>query len=201
MPTFRRFIVNFRQLISFLSAIFLGLSSAGVQAQKSTLQMESAILLREDGTPRCRIGKNPSEYLTAEKLDDSAGLDALRECDRGDELYAISVFGSEEISLGVVVPPVAKVWLISTAIGGTTGCALTVFNKWLSSKDVGDATTLGQALITFAGGFGGTVISPMLLSAAIIPENMGGVIIGGVAGGLVLSIFSTGVGIIACDNL
>ena len=83
--------------------------------------MESAILLREDGTPRCRIGANPSEYLTAEKLDefyreapgiDFADLDALRECDKGDEIYAISVLGNEEINLGMAVggnlPLIAK---------------------------------------------------------------------------------------------
>ena len=65
--------MTFRQLISFFSATLLGLSlvSAYIPEQLGGegVQVETAILLREDGTPRCRIGMNPSEYLTAEKLD------------------------------------------------------------------------------------------------------------------------------------
>ena len=121
---YRRFIVTFRQLISFFSAILLGLSSLSAREQKSTLQAESAILLREDGTPRCRIGANPSEYLTAEKLGgfykqgpgiNFAGLDALRECDKGDELYAISVLGSEDVHMAGV-PSLVK-WTMTALTG------------------------------------------------------------------------------------
>ena len=123
--------MNFRQLISFLSAIFLVLTSVGAQ---TGVQAESAILLREDGTPRCRIGKNPSEYLTAEKLDkfyrqgldiNSAGLDALRECDQGDELYAISVLESEEIHMSGV-PSLVK-WVM-TALTGVL--AFSIYKKY-----------------------------------------------------------------------
>ena len=137
--------MNFRQLTSFLSATLLGLSSAGAyipehlggegtQTQKSALQVESAILLREDGTPRCWIGENPSGYLTDEKLDefyrqgldiDSAGLNALRECDKSDELYAISTLGSEEISYGAVTPSNVKMLLSVAAIGVAGGCLIT----------------------------------------------------------------------------
>ena len=115
--------MNFRQLISFSLAILLGLTSAsayipehlggeGTPEQKSVLQVETAVLFGEDGTPRCLVGKRPSEYLTAEKLDefyrqgeiDSVALDTLRECGEGD-VYATSVLGSEEISLGMVAFP------------------------------------------------------------------------------------------------
>ena len=104
--------MNLRQLISLLSIIFLGLASVnayipqhlggkGTQVQKSNLEMEGAILLREDGTPHCRIGKLLSEDLGI-GLDN---LDALEECDEGDELYARTILESEEKNLGMAAPP------------------------------------------------------------------------------------------------
>ena len=159
----------FRQLTSFLSAIFLGLSPVGAyipehlggegtQTQKTALQVESAILLREDGTPHCWIGENPSESLTAEKLDefhrqgldiDSAGLDALRECDKGDEPYAISVLGNEEISAGMAMPP-------TRVIGG-----LTISQVIVASSVVGFG--IGSFLSSFFG----------IGSGLIVCENIG----------------------------
>ena len=212
--------MNFRQLISFSLAILLGLTSAnayipknlggeGTPGEKTALQVETAVLLREDGTPRCFIGKRPSEYLTAEKLDEfyrqgeigPAALDTLRECDDGDELYAISVLGNEEISLGMAVPPVGKVWLVSGVIGGATGCVLMVFDKWLSSKDLGLAMRMGQVLITFAGGTGGILVSPLIVSEAVIPVAMVGGFIASLFGGIFISIVGAGFGMTTCDNL
>ena len=137
--------MTLRQLFSFSSAILLGLSSVGVQAQKPALQMESAILLREDGTPRCRIGANPSEYLTAEKLGefyrqapgiDSVGLDALRECDKGDELYAISVLGSEDVHMAGV-PSLVK-WTMTALTGLLAFSIYKNYSTDLPSETLGD---------------------------------------------------------------
>ena len=100
------------------------------------MQVETAILLSRDGTPRCRIGKKPSKYLTAENLGeryrqdseiDFADLDALRECDESDESYA-SLFavdsGTEEIVLGIVLPPnFGKILFMNAAVGAAIGCS------------------------------------------------------------------------------
>ena len=186
----------FRQLISFLLAILLGLSSAGAyipehlreqgtQAQKSVLQVESAILLREDGTPRCRIGVNPSEYLTAEKLDEfyRQGLDigTLRECDQSDELYAISVLGNEEISMGMVAPPGGKgasaIWKVGKAIvlafslGGLIGCSLLLAEGhgketfFLGLVTVVGLSAVGPASLLYFLGYRG---GPILISSSVI---------------------------------
>ena len=192
--------MNFRQLVSFFLAILLGLSSVdayipkhlggeGTQEQKSALQVEIAILLREDGTPRCRIGKNPSEYLTAEKLDefyrqgldiDSAGLDTLRECDKGDEIYAISVLGSEKISLGMTAPPVVietlslawttgKVALPVLGIGFFSSCfsteLITAIGDYRRSTFTGVLAGIFTGSVVLVGGFiGGFIWSGALIN-------------------------------------
>ena len=134
--------MNLRQLISFFSAILMSLASANAtvpsplgkkdMAQDSALQVETAILLDEDGTPRCRMGKNPGESLAA--------LETLRECNESDELYTRLILESEEISLGTVAPPsgpVGKVMLVtitsSFALGGIAGCLLKEnSHKWFT---------------------------------------------------------------------
>ena len=86
--------------------------------------------------PRCRIGANPSEYLTAEKLDgfyqqapgiDFAGHDTLRECDKGDELYAISILRSEDVHMAGI-PSLVK-WAM-TALTGFL--AFSIYKKLLA---------------------------------------------------------------------
>ena len=109
--TTRSIFVNFRQLISFFSAILLGLSSVSATIPEHLggkgTQVEGVVLLSEDGTPRCRVGKLPSEDLGI-GLDN---LDALEECDESDELYTRTILESEEINLGMAAPP----WFIKGA--------------------------------------------------------------------------------------
>ncbi len=101
----------------------------------SSLRVETAILMDENGTPRCRIGKHPSEYLTAEQLGEFyreeaavATLDALEECDQSDELYARVALQAEEMNLAGAAAPTSLVgglalsWLANLTLGVVGGC-------------------------------------------------------------------------------
>ena len=104
------------------------LGGEGMRTQESrALQVQSAVLLEEDGTPRCLIGADPGKYLTAEQLEDFYAtnssinpdtFDSLRECDEGDELNSIArLLGNEDISFGI------KALFISASIGAAVGCS------------------------------------------------------------------------------
>ncbi len=83
---------------------------------ESASQVQSAVLLNEDGTPRCRIGDLSEPFI--------ADLDALRECDQSDELHTLAALGGEEISYGTAVPPAVKVLFISAGVGAVIGKVL-----------------------------------------------------------------------------
>ena len=175
------------------------LGGEDTRAKKPALQVESAILLSEDGTPRCRIGKNPSEYLSAEKLDEfrqsgleigAGDLDALQECDESDELYARMILGTEEISLGMAAPPgfikgaefvweAGRVAAPVLAIGFFTGC-LPVKMDDLFSVDMSVVSAKGygivlMGLVIWAGGIAGSaaIISKIVSDSAIMGWALG----------------------------
>ena len=166
----------------FASLLSFAQSNAYVarQQQASALQVETAILLDREGNPRCMVGKRPSEYLNAEKLDQFYSensqiaplvLDKLRECDEGDEFYAQLTaieLGNEEINLGMAIPPTGKALLSGISLGGLVGCSLiglakgdTLIRHFDSNKaqamtimigvGVGTGTLVVPALIHFAG--------------------------------------------------
>ena len=108
------------KLLSFLSFAFaLSLASANTYALEPPQlpeQIEAAILLDEDGTPRCRIGQAPE-------------LEDLRECNEDDELYARMALNTEEISLGMATPLVNQIRTIVVVLshitlGFLTTCAI-----------------------------------------------------------------------------
>ena len=112
-----------RQFLHFSLAMLLSLASANaytLEQPQLPEQIEAAILLNEDGTPRCRIG-------SAAELD--ASLDSLRECDERDELYARTIFDTEEISLGIAAPLPLKISAVLFNIGtmGLSGCLVGSF--------------------------------------------------------------------------
>ena len=96
----------------------------------------------------------------------AAKLDALRECDEGDELYARMILGDEEISYGAAIPPTAKVLLISAAIGETIGCVLSPLIK----SDNSVAVFLGTASLFVAVGIGGAILAPSVVVSLSITE-------------------------------
>ena len=114
-----------RQLISIFLATALGLASTHAYLpnaeQTEPAHIQAAILLGEDGTPRCRIGDAPE-------------LDDLRECDEGDELYARMILGDEEISLGAAFPPgkTFAAFLANTVVMSVSGC---IFSNWLDHSN------------------------------------------------------------------
>ena len=86
--------------------VFLGL------VQVNASQIVAAVLLNEDGNPRCKIVQEEHDVFSSERFDDFVEtnaqaedaldeLDALRECDSGDELYAIVVGETEIQEAGV----------------------------------------------------------------------------------------------------
>ncbi len=108
-----------RQFLCFSLAMLLSLASANaytLEQPQLPEQIEAAILLNEDGTPRCRIG-------SAAELD--ASLDSLRECDERDELYARTIFGDEDINFAMAVGPEKIGEMVGVMIG--TGIIATVF--------------------------------------------------------------------------
>ena len=103
--------------ISLSLPMLLGLISANAHGSgQPPLQVEIAILLNENDTPRCRIGQY-NDVLPAE-------LDTLRECNQSDELYARMVYDTEETSLGMTASPGRMVitTLASVGIMGSGGC-------------------------------------------------------------------------------
>ena len=207
--------MNLRQLISFLSIIFLGLASVGAyipehlggkgtRVQKSNLQMEGAILLRENGTPHCRIGKLPSENLGI----GLENLDALEECDEGDELYARTILESEEISLGMAAPPgfikgAEFVWeagrlaVPMLAIGFLSSClAVKVDNLLsidLSDRNLPASQFFGAMIIagtiTVGGIFGGLALVQKAAASRAVGWALGGV-----------GTLSSGTGLLICGD-
>ena len=94
-------------------------------AQANTSQIVTAVLLNEDGNPRCKIVQNESGLLSSERFDDFVEtnpqvkdvlnqLDTLEECDNGDELYAEFVLNPQEISMSGVPRPVQGMAMIAS---------------------------------------------------------------------------------------
>ena len=199
--------MNLRQLISFFSAILLGLSSVSATIPEHLggkgTQVEGVVLLSEDGTPRCRIGKLPSEDLGI-GLDN---LDALEECDESDELYAHTILESEEINLGMAAPPgfikgAEFVWeagrlaIPMLAIGFLAGCLPTLLPRITGveiNKNENDAKEAGTKIMIFAIATGGILGSAIFIKATAVNELMA--IVLGISG-----VFSAGSGIVACDD-
>ena len=144
--------MQLRQFLSSSLAILLGFTSANAyvphtpQLRESVLQAEIAILLNEDGTPRCRMGENPSEYFTTEEFD------ALRECDEDDKLYVRAGLETEEISLGMAGSPRSngkdlKAFLVPIAWAAPSACAIVGLNRWLDVEHGdSDAKKAGRVL-------------------------------------------------------
>ena len=113
-----------RQFLSLSLGLLLSLASANAYVSKQLPeQIEAAILLNEDGTPRCRIGSAPE-------------LDTLRECDEDDELYARTILDAEDINLAMAVDPgkMGEVAgrLLGSGIGATLiTCTLIPISNWL----------------------------------------------------------------------
>ena len=83
---------------------FLGL------AQVNASQAVAAVLLNEDGSLRCKIVQE--EYADGA----SDELDALRECDSGDELYAEVVLNSQDVQISGIPSPRYLIAIL-TALG------------------------------------------------------------------------------------
>ena len=178
------------------------LGGEGAQTQESrTLQVQSAVLLGENGTPRCFVGTHPGEYLTAKQLEDFYAanssispdtFDGLRECDQGDKL---AVLGDEEISLGLAVPTFARALLGGAGIGAGFGCSFASLNYILGGKikNVFFATVSGiSSLVVF------------MVSGAMLPMFVFAVIkIGGAVaiGGPLASLVGIGTGTDLCHKL
>ena len=149
-----------RQLIAFSLASFLSFASANAYVLPE--QVEAAILLGEDGTPRCRIGSAPEL---------GAPLNSLRECDESDELYAI--LHSEEISYSATNLPtnhsiIGKTLLTGLAIGTTASCLMIGLGKSLLAQK--DELRLATGTILLAlipmGGFASLVVATEAIGAA-----------------------------------
>ena len=127
-----------RVLLSFLLANLMILTSATAYVpehlQETPVEVETAILLSEDGVPRCWIGKSPGEDLS--------DFDALEECDEDDELYTRTILGTEEIQLGMALIPFS---------GGKLGALATGTTKMVRARPVFSGTLL-NFLTTFFGG-------------------------------------------------
>ena len=103
--------MSFEKKFAFLFCVgFLGL------VQVNASQIVAAVLLNEDGSPRCKIVQEEHDVFSSERFDDFVEtnaqaedaldeLDALRECDSGDELYAEFVLNPQEISIAGVPSP------------------------------------------------------------------------------------------------
>ena len=73
------------------------------------------------------MGENPGEYFTTEQFD------ALRECDEGDKFYTLAGLETEDISLGMAVPPTGD--LGKAALFLSNALRLTALPKWPIGKD------------------------------------------------------------------
>ncbi len=150
-----------RQFIAFSLSLLLSLTSANAYVSQNLegkkLQVESIILLNEDGTPRCRMG---------EEVDHEAATN-LRECDESDELFAGV---GEEIRYGALSPSViGKTLLVSAAIGTATSCLTIEMMKSFDWKN--DIHIFGAgiflALIPLAG-FAGMIAATDYVAGAYI---------------------------------
>ena len=152
-----------RQFLCFSLAMLLSLASANaytLEQPQLPEQIKAAILLNEDGTPRCRIGS-------------AAELDTLRECDERDELYARTIFDTEEISLGAAAPASfgtgMKVILVSASVAFAASCAVVGLNDWM---DMDPSRTsplkfIGGILILLTVGIGGGFVLPGAIAIKI----------------------------------
>ena len=113
-------------------SLFVLLSSLG----QTYAQTPAAILLNEDGSFRCRIENNESKYLSPERLGNfvlsnpeaeqyADELNALEVCDRGDQIYALSVFDSQEISMAGM--PSIKHPILKAALGAVWVFGWTIY--------------------------------------------------------------------------
>ena len=106
-------------------------------AQTNASQIVAAILLNEDGSPRCKIVQEEHDVFSSERFDDFVGtnpqaedaldeLDTLRECDDGDELYAEVVLNPQDIQMtGMPSPRYLTPTLLS--IFGLASCADAIY--------------------------------------------------------------------------
>ena len=166
------------------------LEGQDIPVQEPFLQVESIVLLNEDGTPRCLIGQRPSEYL--------ATLETLRECDQGDELHALTILGDEEISLGMAVPPTGdlgkaasflnnavrlaapEVWKATLSLSNAVRLAAP--EVWRATVSLGNAFRLAtpevwKAILASASALRTALIPPSSATKAVLASTA----IGGVA--------------------
>ena len=165
-----------RQFLSLSLAMFLGLTSTNAYLPEQPQlpeQIEAAILLNEDGTPRCRVGQTPE-------------LEDLRECDESDELY------TEEISLGMAAPSTfgtgVGIAIFATSIAFASACTATQF------ADLMDIHPSKTSILKFLGGlFPLTVIG--IGAGVFVPIAITARIAGGVLALEGTGIFSTALGV------
>ena len=185
-----------RQFLHFSLAMLLSLASANAYTLEQPPlpeQIEAAILLNEDGTPRCRIG-------SAAELD--ASLDSLRECDERDELYARTIFDTEEISLGAAAPASfytgMKVILVSASVAIATSCIVVGLNDRM---DMNPSRTsflkfLGGNLILATVGIVGGFVLPGAIAIKIAAGS------GALeATGIISAIWGVGTGLLICSGV
>ena len=115
---------TWRQFLSLSLGLLLGLTSTNASmAELPQLpgQIETAILLNEDGTPHCRIGSAPE-------------LGTLRECEKGDER---ATFGTEEIHMSGVHP---VMWIMGSVMGVLAFSVYKYLTSLSSKTSIGDHT-------------------------------------------------------------
>ena len=148
-----------RQFIAFSLSLLLSLTSANAYVSQNLegkkLQVESIILLNEDGTPRCRMG---------EEVDHEAATN-LRECDESDQLFAGV---GEEIRYGALSPSViGKTLLVSAALGTATSCLMIGVGKSFDSEDpIHDIGALILLTMIPVGGLGSLIAAAEYIGAA-----------------------------------
>ena len=181
------------------------LRGKGAPTQEFLLQMQSIVLLNENGTPRCLIGQRPNQDFIAKQWEEfyaanprinANTFNGLRECDENDEFYARSILDTEEISYGAVIPPVpffAKAMLIGFAVGGVGGCFLRALEPlWKHSGERG-VVSLAKLLIAVP------LLLPGLVAGPLVTYSLLGAEIG--AAGFLVSLPGNGVGLLVCDKL
>ena len=170
--------MNIRLLLVSLAALLTGLISTGAMypeypedesLPRHGLSVESAILIDAQGVARCRIGKHPGEYLTAEELGEFYAEasrfapipDELRECNENDEAYARLALDVEERADAALLPPAVKALGGAALIGAAAGCAGNVIVahiphvSYFSSRRL--IIDMGEILF----GWGGTILTPI----------------------------------------
>ncbi len=181
-----------RQFLCFSLAMILSFTSTNaytLEQPQLPEQIEAAILLNEDGTPRCRIGS-------------AAELDTLRECDERDELYARTIFDTEEISLGAAAPASfytgMKVILVSASVAIATSCIVVGLNDWI---DMNPSRTsflkfLGGNLILATVGIVGGFVLPATIAIKIAAGSRALE-----ATGIISAIWGVGTGFLICSGV